>query len=318
MMKKNTVFHCIAGYRWGAGHVMRCMKIARALKNSDVCFVITGDIDIRKHITQLVTFPCITVEDNEEKVAEAIASKCPSAVIIDRMTYGVEKIKQRFDKKTKVIALDNYAEGADAYINIRKEQSFKPKVPQFNGYQFWALEQPKKKKSQQSIKELSSILLTMGYSDPYHMTEHIVDYLEEYDANKQIMVVVTPLFSKKTVEYLRLNKIQTTMTKDMEKLMMETDMCIVAGGNTMMESIARNIPTLVIPNDEKNNEVAEMLARDSLIIKTSQFPIKKEELFVVLKRIGQKGVRSELVRATEKLEFYGIKKIIELVEDENE
>ena len=111
----------------------------------------------------------------------------------------------------------------------------------------------------------------MGGTDPYNLTEFIVNALNENYHTYNIDIIIGPGFSTK-----RKKKLETLFNKNkhfikllynvknISKLMGNTDIAIINGGSTRFELALIGVPFLSISIDENQGEISNQLAQNGL------------------------------------------------------
>ena len=112
----------------------------------------------------------------------------------------------------------------------------------------------------------NKILVSMGGSDPYHLTELISDSLELIQKSLQINYILGAGFTHKRLNKLKLKHLTTKHTisyhynvKNIADHMMSSDIAIINGGNTRFELALIGIPFISVSFNNAQNEIANKL-----------------------------------------------------------
>ena len=320
---KKIIFLCIAGKKYGLGHVQRSLKIARKIctkdKNIKINFITIAENSKEIIKKRIMPFALRFVPDKKTEISKAINELNPNLLIIDRLSFDSSFFKKR---NYKIITLDNDSKGADVYINILKYHSFKNNKKEFNGYQYWAIEKPRKRKSVKTLGKIKRILISCGYTDPSRLTlkitKNLINYYSCYSTKikfiPKITCVITKAYSSDIEEKLRKVKNNIVILKDLKNLnkeILNTDLCIVTGGNTLFESVASAVPTLVIPYGNANDQISNILEKKGFVIKT-KIDCPDKEFYTIFESLSANNLR-KLCKQCKKFDGFGMKKIVKII-----
>lgn len=186
-----------------------------------------------------------------------------TAVVIDDMFYGYA-LKTDFAFR---VGYQDYK---------RKEEVLEIKsgrvVRTFSGTDFIILRSEFRKNMQYVCRPYADkILVTMGGSDPYYLTELIVNALQIITIPLQITHVFGSGFSEKRIDEIGSayeGSIHTVVHRqnvcDMASLMVANDFAVINGGNTRFELAMMGVPFLSVSFNEKQNAISENISKAGL------------------------------------------------------
>ena len=202
-------------------------RLFRIVKNADIAVMDSylAPLDIYRKISQLVKTP-VYIDDNKRL-------KYPKGIIIN-CTICVERSKQ-FKNKDRV-----YLAGSQ-YIPLRKE--------------FWDVPAKKIK------KKISKVMITFGGDDSRDMTPKILKILNDNYKDCIKNVVVGKGFRNigrtRKLGDRRTNFVYSPDAMVMKRLMLDSDIAISAGGQTLYEFARTGLPSIgicVADNQRRNVE----------------------------------------------------------------
>ncbi len=324
MNQGEIIFLCKGNKKIGSGHVVRCMRLAKALTKKEdnlrerINFLVFGEIlkDFKEEIIE--DFPLKTIPDNNEALKKEMATRSASTLIVDLLSHEMSSLNPR---EYKIIALGNYKPGSDIYINIIKDPDFNPKK-EYTGYQYWLIEKPETRKSIKNIGKVKNVLMSFGYSDPGKLTQKTLRYITEFYKQNEldeipiINCVITKEYDLHTEEELKKINKDVVIKKDLEDLEQEillSDLCIVAGGNTLYESVGLGVPTLVVPYGDANDRLAKEFEKNWYIKKTQVNGTDKAEFQKLYKNLLEKQTRILLYEKCQRFDGHGMSKVIDII-----
>jgi len=239
-MSMKVLFLTEGGRNLGFGHVTRCIALYQGLERAGVNseFIINGDSYVTSLLKEkkYILFNWIEGKDKLFKIAKAFDAAVIDSYLADKDIYY--KLSELF--KGRIIMIDDYQrldypkgfvvnpsiygeslnysdiEGVKyllgrGYIILRKE--------------FW--EVPEKR----IRKEIKKILITFGGSDTSAVLESVVgEFKKAFGAE---LIIVDPVKNRLKAE-------------DMLNMMLECDICISGGGQTLYELVKVGVPTIGI------------------------------------------------------------------------
>lgn len=277
----------------GAGHVMRCLSVAEALRDlGELVLFITADEEPVKLIESrgfgylVLHTDWNDMEGELQKLLTVISENEIESLLID--SYQItEKYMLTLMKYVKLAYLDDCGDTvypADMLINYNM---YAPEIDYVSMYREKGLTVPKlvlgyeyvpiRKEFgniEYKVKELArDVLITTGGGDLYNATEHIlIKLLENSDRNPFLRYRVVSGAYNEHIEKLR-NIAKTNNNvylyenvPDMWNLMKKCDIAISAAGSTMYELAAIGVPTVCfyfVENQKKNAKAFEAFAKNA-------------------------------------------------------
>ncbi|MEQ9716422.1 MAG: UDP-2,4-diacetamido-2,4,6-trideoxy-beta-L-altropyranose hydrolase, partial [Candidatus Asgardarchaeum sp.] len=246
------------GKNIGFGHITRCLSLYQAFKERGILpeFIINGDNNI-EYLLKDVNYQIFNWLDDKSKLFEKV--KDADIAIIDsyladisvystlselvKLSVYIDDNKRLNYPKGIVVNGSIYAGELDyphrngvtyllgtKYITLRKE--------------FW--EVPKK----ETKDKIESIMVTFGGDDAKNMTPKIMNLLnKEYSALKK-NIIIGKAFNN--IEEIKKNTDKNTNliyypdAEKMKKVMLNSDIAISAGGQTLYELASVGVPTIGI------------------------------------------------------------------------
>lgn len=262
----NKITICVEGGKeTGLGHVRRCIVIARELQKRKryVHFFINDDPSVVDWIRQNgfdYTFISLTHFSASDTII-----KNDHLFMIDTKKRIDELIRSLKTKGCKIILLDNVTPSrllADVviyptaiYENNLDWTGFKAKV--FGGSEYIPVAESfikaGKKTDQKKLQPPYKILVTMGGSDPNHLTGKIISSLLKSQVPLSIKAVIGPAFSSDSLldailggrhQNLQVIRGKNELSSDMA----ESHIAITALGTTIFELACMGIPAILIAN----------------------------------------------------------------------
>lgn len=249
------------GKNKGFGHITRCISLYQAFEKKGIRpeFIINGDDSIRGLLKNIRYKTCDWLEERQDLFD--IARKF-DAVIIDSyfVDFGfyneiseIVKIAVYLDDDKRI----RYPGGIVVNGTVFSEKLNYPKKERVdyllgNRYallrrEFW--EAPKKKIK----KNIETIMITFGNDDRRNMASRILKLMvDNYPGLNKKIVVGGNFKSIKEVKTLKDKK--TTLlfcpnAEDIKRTMLESDVAISAGGQTLNELARVGVPTVAIGGD---------------------------------------------------------------------
>ncbi|HSR50235.1 MAG TPA: hypothetical protein VLV83_05365 [Acidobacteriota bacterium] len=298
------------GRRVGFGHVQRCRRIARRLQHvgDQVAFAVfcppedASMLDplLEEGLTVRRCHPSSTLSEGAEGQWDAILAD-----------LGDEDVRLLTGPRRRVVALDCYREGADAYVNILPDPKFDPSAPVYSGYQYWLLE-PSRHHKTRVRERIERILISCGFTDPLNLASRAVENLRAFYSNRatpQVRCVVTSEYDPSNLRRIRdWEEVELLYNlPSLEEEMLEADVLITAGGNTMVEGLALALPTVVIPVGARNAILADQLEDAGFLLRA------RDDWMAMLARLQQEESRTALHHRCLEFDGFGIGRVIDIL-----
>lgn len=272
----------------GAGHIMRCISIAEALKSrGKVTIFITADEESAKLISSK-GFGTLTLKtryddmDSElEKLLPILTENQIDSLLIDSYSVTDHYLK-KISEKTKTIYMDDLGEKAypvDMLINYNvyaPELGYEElyhrkvvKVPKFLlGCEYAPIRAEFQCVESKVRRTVRDVMITTGGSDPMNVAGQLLQTLVQEGARYRGIQfhIVSGTFNKNMESLRKLENENTNFhvyqnVKHMADLMKKCDVAIAACGSTMYELSAMGIPTVCYFFADNQKKVAEAFGR---------------------------------------------------------
>lgn len=290
-MLRTVFFRTEASLDIGAGHVMRCLALANALKEGGwQCHFLTSKETIE-------TVPSLStskhsVHDTKNPL------RSTDLLIVDH--YGLdakyETLSRQWAKNILVIDdLANRTHDCDFLLDQtygRAPKDYGGLVPAkcqiFAGVQYsllrkeFAKMRPKAlKKHQNTATPIKNILVSLGQTNVHNVTTNVLQDIKAYDINALSIDVIlgASAYNIEEVEQLilQINKEKNhTATlhlnvSNIENFMFNADIAIGAAGSTSWERCCLGLPTLSIVLTDNQKMIADELAKAGAIINLGDY-----------------------------------------------
>ncbi|OGN90492.1 MAG: hypothetical protein A2Z70_01095 [Chloroflexi bacterium RBG_13_48_17] len=271
----NIAFRVDGGKEIGLGHAVRCLNLARKLKETTDCAITfisatpsvfselnTGDYGIEPGISDNIHItPDILIVDlpaiNEEDLLY-FKSRAKFLVNIDDHNGNIRfssdiLIKPNFNKSVNHLypGTTRYLAGKD-YIIL--------------GKQFEAFD-----REQRAIPAgPKGILVCFGGSDPENLTQRLIPILEQADSKPRIDLVIGASFGAMS-EIARLVSRQKRYSlhknaSNMAPLMWGADLAVISGGTLMYEACTLGTPAIIISQNQEQDDEARLFDRKGAVV----------------------------------------------------
>lgn len=268
----------------GAGHIMRCISIAQALKNrGKVTIFITADEESARLISSK-GFGTLTLKTNYNDMEGELKTLLPvlaendiQSLLID--SYSVtDNYMRKVGERVRTIYMDDLGEHlypADMVINyniyakeIAYEENYQKKVMKVPklllGCDYAPLRAEFQSLEGKVRRFVRDVLITSGGSDPCNAAGKILEAILQQGAKyRGIQFHVVSGTYNTNIETLRSMEKENSNfhvyqnVKNMAELMKKCDVAIAACGSTMYELSAMGVPTVCYFFADNQKKVAE-------------------------------------------------------------
>ena len=296
-------------HKFGLGHIARCTSFYDELikRRYDVEFVIHGD----ETVHALLRDRNYSLVDWHGKINELIKSfKHYDGVILDSLNITQEEVSLLCGCDFKLLSIDDFLRNTyndsivlDWTINI--ERSEKHKHNEKNnilllGAEYAVVRNPFIGNKISKAKTLHRVLITMGGSDIRSLTDPLIESISRSFDDLELLIVTGPGISNKDkVSNVKSNNVKFYSSLDasgMRNVMMDCDIAISAGGQTLYELAALSIPTIAIQVTDNQNEDIVGWKEKGLIYKVFPWDDKSvcEKVCSALYDLKAIGVRQKI------------------------
>lgn len=318
----------------GAGHIKRCIRIAKLFRRSKITFILSKNnenlnffknskyriieinnpnLDIKKDIKRTLSIINKT-KSSEKKI-----------LFVDSYNLGLvweTKIKKKVDK---LIAIDDLKRKHNVDLLINQNWYFKENINYFKCYNnienlaFGPNYHLGEKKILNNNKKIYWTLF-FGGSDHYNITLKILRLIS---LNKKIKICVVCLNSskynlEKIKNYIKQKNLKNVILKinleNLSKILLNTKFFIGSGGSTTWERILYRIPSIIIPTTQDQKVLSNELSKNGL-----QIILYKNEISIsnIQKKI--KELKKNYIKISNKMENlvdnYGLERIRLIIDD---
>ena len=252
------LFNVKSSKKIGFGHLSRSLKLASLYKKKDVSFLINNDAHSIK-ILKTNNYKNIYILKKSYPQLEKILLKNKIKVFInDTLKSSANLFRFLLKKNIRIINFDDASEAsAIANINIYPT-SFHKKKNKTNFYfgpEYIALGKAKIKKRLR--KKIKSILIIMGGSDTYNLSEKLIKKI--LPLKKNISLIEGPLKIKKINKKYKKKINIISKPKNIFEEFHKCDLLICGGGIIPFEAAAAGLPSLIISCEQHEKKVGKIL-----------------------------------------------------------
>lgn len=257
------------GHKEGMGDVTSSLALAEEFRrnNYKVLFVVNNNESVINLVSQN-NFEYYIAEDLAE-MASCIEDKRLDIAILNQLKTP-EKEALLFKKCSKMLVTiedtGSSARLADLRFNVL--YPIDEAITDFKFMPLARIYQEKHKSYKEILEKVGNILVIQGGSDTYGFTPKIVRALYLISRDININVVLGPNFSHNDELNDAMCKIQRGYNlirgkNDLSNLMMEADLAISAGGNTLFELACLGVPAIVVCGELFEVETADRLQKEN-------------------------------------------------------
>ncbi len=269
---------CKASFSWGMGHVYRQVRLGRVLRNRglDIEFFLSDHSPSLELLQkENFLFKIIANEDN----LPAQMDRNFDLVILDIQDTKKAFISALRERSRKVMSFEDLGEGRN-YVDLlvdcnldpqkaRKEtQNLKPEVNTLFGLSYSVLTEEFRQYHQRKkvfTPNLESLLVTMGGTDPNHLTLQLAKCFLQAKKETSITFVAGPGF-KDTPSLIelassRISFMVLCQPDNMAELLFNHQAVCCSGGVTLHEALAVGTPAFVISQVEHQLEKTRPLEK---------------------------------------------------------
>ena len=273
-----------AGKNIGFGHLMRMIAIYQAfeIKNIKPKFIINGDESVEEYLKE-TEYEIFNWIDNQKRLFDMI--KDADIAIIDSYLADLTF----YEKISKLVNLpvyydDNnrieYPSGVVVNGNIHAKDLDYPKRDDINyllGLEYLPLRKEFWEVPEKKIKEnVESIMITFGGDDFRNMTPKVLKLLAENYPNIKKNVIIGKGF-KNIKEIEKASDENTALiyfpdAQKMKEVMLESDIAISAGGQTLYELAKVGVPTIAVIVADNQYLAAKKMFNMEMILSVFMYP----------------------------------------------
>jgi len=248
------------GRLYGFGHLTRCLSITNCFRESGLTidYIIDGD----DTVSTIIEDQSFTLMDWLENTALFSKLKDSSFILIDSLRITRKQIKNLQNLDLEIIYIDDYKREnflergfiIDWTILADEKEFFFPEkegITYLLGSQYTPIREPFKiNQSKDMSDKINSIFVSFGGSDVRNMTPLVLETLAKHFPDLRKDIVIGAGF--KNTQNINLFKDKNTTlvrnpnAKIMSDLMINNDIAISSGGQTLYELASLGVPTISI------------------------------------------------------------------------
>lgn len=303
------------GKEGGFGHLMRVVSLWEAFTEKSITPIlyVNGDssvVDIlreieHKRVNWIDQFNEISDELQDTEIAVIDSYKTPCELyqkIANRVKLPVfiddyQRIKY---PRGIILNCNLYAENL-VYPKVEDQQVLKGSSYSLLRKEFWEVqEKPMREK-------VESILVTMGGSDIRNLTMPVLNVVQNMMKDLRLDVIISNAFSdtfeKKRNFLENVDVHYNSTTREIKEIMMDSDLAISGGGQTLLELAGIGVPTIVIGIVDNQKLIIESLKNESVFDFAGWYDEGQlfEKLTSNLNRLRNSGIRKQRSQQLRKL-----------------
>jgi len=273
MPRKRIGFRVDSSEQLGLGHLMRCLALADSMNRCDTFFWVNGfssALKIMQDRRHCYTVPELDIQHEIDFVVSEITRNQIDVLVVDFLHYSEDYIERLKHSGVKLISFYEQKHScaySDLVINCNAFKDFgdhKCNTSDVNclGPSYVILRETIRKLEPVNVsEEVKRVLISMGGSDPKGVTLKVARALKLLSNNMEIVVHMGPAFRYRA-EFLDLfgrgygSFVLKEDVPELAHLMVNSDIAVASGGNTMYELCYLGIPSIIIPQNEHQREFA--------------------------------------------------------------
>ncbi|GAA0782635.1 UDP-2,4-diacetamido-2,4,6-trideoxy-beta-L-altropyranose hydrolase [Hathewaya limosa] len=276
------LFRADGGEGIGLGHIMRTLVLAKELlKHHKIKYICNNADKYSKGIEKIKSegIEVISIDCKDE--LKQIKDISGQFIVVDK--YGIDKgylssLKEKFN----VIYFDDNNE-LDFYpVDMIINQNIYAKQLKYNtlketklllGKNYTMLREEFRNNNPISInKEVKDVLITLGGSDDFNITENILKQLKNFNFN--LHIVIGPAFKyKDSLKKYQQKNIRLYENVNISNLMKKADLVISSCGSTLYELSFLGIPTIGVIVADNQKASGEYMNKTKSIILSDIYTI---------------------------------------------
>ncbi len=246
------------GENIGFGHITRCTSLSQAFEDKGIqpVFIVNGDVTVRDLLKDEV---CEFFDWAEESERLLNLIKDADIAVIDSYRAGSELYKKVSELVKIPVYIDDfkridYPDGIVVNGTIYAEDLTYPEregISYLLGIRYFPLRREYRNVQDKKIKDdIESVMITFGGNDTRNLTVRVLKLLiDNYPELAKKIVVGKGCRNAEEIEKLKDRKTELMYSPDaggMKDIMLESDMAISAGGQTLYELARVGVPTIAV------------------------------------------------------------------------
>lgn len=287
MKKKKLLIRADASPRMGTGHVMRCLALALAARSCGWESFIAAHVE-SPWVAERLKYSNLPHEilpgpppawERPEDLERLLAAHDPAAVVLDGYHFGPDCQKHLLGRRP-LLVIDDYAHLPEYHADVLLNQNAGSEALIYKGIlgqkllgPHYALLRPEFAAARQAAEKREfpttpeKILVTLGGGDFIKILERLSAALSIPEtAGKSIRILAGSMEVSLIQQLLqhsptRLEILQAVT--DMPQLLLDTDLCVTAGGSTCWELCCLGVPFLTVEVAANQRLIIETLIRST-------------------------------------------------------
>jgi len=292
----------------GLGHIMRTLAISKELCKREVIVEYTVDKSNESAINLIRNngFKVIVVDNILDHIS-SINSLKYDVTLIDSYDIDEDGIEKFYAISEKIVYIDDLAVfnsyNMDLLINTSigaSDLKYKGSFKKLLGPKYAILRDEFRnieyKVPRQNVKK---ILITLGGADTNNVTKLILDQLLDSYKDIEYNVVLGNSYRYKDfmINYYETQKVEFHINvSNMKDIMIQNDLAISAGGNTLYELCACGVPTIAIITADNQRQFVKEIHKKTGIDFVDLIEIDFDNSYCLLRSIIDKNIKSHELR----------------------
>ena len=296
------LFRLNGSHQIGLGHVFRCRELANQLKKEgkESVFIVNTDSVVESLLGDFETIQLPQQYNAEEELSlikKTVQDFNVVSIVSDLLDYPDYYTKYLRGTKLEIISFhetqikDNFSNKIINYNSFQDSLALPIDISgSCLGPKFCILPYDLIKKSPITVKpKVKRILLSFGGSDPANYSTYFLNLLGNlnilYKHSIEIVVHLGPSNTQLTqIEALadesNLNLTIRTNVKSLTDLMIESDLAVCSGGNTMYELCFLGVPSIILPQNQHQQYFSSELEKNNILKLISLDKIESKDLII--------------------------------------
>ena len=274
------LFRVDGGKQLGLGHVYRCLNLAKEFK-AEIAFLMKQHPSVNQLVENNYNVYVIK-KDEFETTAQVIGDFEPDVVVTDLLKTYDKYLKFIKDKKVFLVSIDDLNEikfCSDIVINgtiVRKywDYDVKKNAKVLVGPDYMILNKnfsEVNRKQRKIKKNVDSVLVSMGGSDPNNLTPKVLKALDKIKGDFKVCLVLGSAYksNKELEDTLKQFSKKLEIKKNVEnmaELMFNSDIAITSAGIIMYELACSGTPAIVMPQVKTQIDTANEMGKAGTLI----------------------------------------------------
>jgi len=265
--KPSVLIRADGSHALGMGHIYRTLNLADALTFwAKVRFITRGhEIAHAKLASRYQT----DIARNDDEEHEKICVLRPDVIIVDKLDNSARYMRKIKNQCRVLVSFDDCGEGgkeADIVFNVLYHCRKMGSTRVYSDPSYAIINPRFSKINRVKQKFPQRILVTLGGADTLGLTPMVIEILDSLSEEFEIIAVIGPAFKHHTelekAVARCLHKIDVRFNvPDMWNVMVEVDLAISAGGNTLFELAATGTPAIVLCEEQFEVETADRMMK---------------------------------------------------------